>query len=188
MLLRWEKLQFAKTNHLKNVFCEETFWHFFHDEPGCEYVWTTWLCSCDGKITICKILHFDSEIGAVIFLFCNFFQRTHQVIKSRIAVFPPLLESCPPTPPTQRSRCCPPSCPTRRRGKNPVTRRRRCIKSVKKSYFDSQIGAVIFFAFYIFFSELTQWSSLELQSSPLSSKVVAPLPQLKRVGVAPLLA
>ena len=33
-----------------------------------------------------------------------FFQWTHQVIKSQIAVFPPLLQSCPPTPPTWRGR------------------------------------------------------------------------------------
>ena len=28
VLLRWKKVQFAKTNHLKNGFCEETFLTF----------------------------------------------------------------------------------------------------------------------------------------------------------------
>ena len=51
-----------------------------------------------------------------------FFQWTHQVIKSWIAVFPPLLQSCrPPLPQPEGvgAQCCHPSCPTRKRWRKP---------------------------------------------------------------------
>ena len=74
------------------------YWHFFHDEPVYGYARTTRLCSCDGKITICKILHFDSEIGAVI-LFCFVFfsvdSPSDQVLNCSLPPSPPRL---PPSP------------------------------------------------------------------------------------------
>ena len=71
--------------------------------------------------------------------------------------------------------------------------RRDCAPVMEKLQFEKFCILTVrlelwFFCFVFFFSWLTKWSSLELQSSPFTSKAVPPLPQLEGVGAVPLLA
>ena len=137
--------------------------------------WMARLCSCDVKSWTCKIKRFrkihvfqDKEwiqllMGTTRLCSCNrkneicenkSFRKKYVLWKNIIDISFTVYEYA------RTTQLC--SCDEK-------------ITICKILHFDSEIGAVILFCFVFFFSGLTKWSSLELQSSPLSSKA-PPLP------------